>query len=570
MSRYRDQHPSQAPAAERRDGGGYRPTHIIGIDVNRSGSSSRWRGIPLLRLLTFIILGVQFLLIFRPDEYFRSRPFQEDAFYALSVARSLAAGKGISIDGVHPTNGVQPLICFLDAPLFAVAGGDQFLALRLALLLQIILLCAATFAVAWFAATLLRRPEEKPRVFWLVAMLIAWSYPFINGMMNGLETGLAITMGFTAASYYNARIVTDPDAGLGRHALLGLLLGVAVLARIDLSFLVPAILLCHLVRAHLRYAALPWSERLGRLRRVLLECATIGVISVAVSSPWWIYNLTMFGSLVPISGQSQKMLITDRPLNVATAFYVLADALAITVNTPRSLAEISPLLGALGFLVVMAIIFAVGRGFPLLGRALRSWGEWWDPSRIAPLGLFALGITLYYAFFFGAPHFLIRYLMPARILISLAVVTLLYIVWNLAPARSPLRGLLMLVLAGTMAVSIYGYSWNFTNYLGNTFSSPAVWIAESLPPTATVGMFQSGTTAFFNSNVVNLDGKVNADALRALQQGRISRYVDSMEFDYLIDWDYYLRQALADSATRAHYRPVDTVVGTFIVMKRTE
>jgi hypothetical protein len=389
-------------------------------------------------------------------------------------------------------------------------------------------------------------------------------------MLNVLETVLAVALVFTAAAYYNERIAADPAAPIGRFALLGALLGIAVLARIDLSFLVPALLLWHLTRCHLIYRSAPMPERMRALRRVLVECFVVGAISLAVSSPWWIYNVTTFGSLVPISGQSQRMLLPDRWLNATTALYVLADALAITFITPRSLAAISPLLGAAGFVTLLLILFAIGRGFGLLRSALARWGEWWDPSRAVPMAIFAVGITIFYGLFFGAPHFLGRYLTTPRILISLAVLSLLWVAWRLAPARSLMQRLLLLLVAGAMAVSAYGYSWNFTGYLGNTFMSPAVWIKENIPPSATVGMFQSGTTGFFNRNVVNLDGKVNADALRALQEGRISRYVDSMKFDYLIDWDFYLRQAMADSATRAHYVPADTVVGTFIVLKRSE
>jgi hypothetical protein len=70
--------------------------------------------------------------------------------------------------------------------------------------------------------------------------------------------------------------------------------------------------------------------------------------------------------------------------------------------------------------------------------------------------------------------------------------------------------------------------------------------------------------------VVNLDGKVNAGALHALEGGRVPAYVDSMRFAYLIDWDFFIDQALADPAVRARYRPVDTLTGSFVVWKRVE
>jgi hypothetical protein len=63
---------------------------------------------------------------------------------------------------------------------------------------------------------------------------------------------------------------------------------------------------------------------------------------------------------------------------------------------------------------------------------------------------------------------------------------------------------------------------------------------------------------------------VNAGALRALESRSMPAYVDSMRFAYLIDWPYFIDEALADPRVRAHYRPVDTLVGDFVVWKRVE
>jgi hypothetical protein len=43
-----------------------------------------------------------------------------------------------------------------------------------------------------------------------------------------------------------------------------------------------------------------------------------------------------------------------------------------------------------------------------------------------------------------------------------------------------------------------------------------------------------------------------------------------MRFAYLIDWDYFINEALADPAVRARYRAIDTLRGDFIVWKRVE
>ena len=42
-------------------------------------------------------------------------PLTEDGYYSLSVARNLAAGKGMTIDGANLTNGFQPLFTMIEA-----------------------------------------------------------------------------------------------------------------------------------------------------------------------------------------------------------------------------------------------------------------------------------------------------------------------------------------------------------------------------------------------------------------------------------------------------------------------
>jgi hypothetical protein len=54
-------------------------------------------------------------------------------------------------------------------------------------------------------------------------------------------------------------------------------------------------------------------------------------------------------------------------------------------------------------------------------------------------------------------------------------------------------------------------------------------------------MLQSGTANFISSNVVNLDGKVNADALHAKLHGQLGAYIVEQRFDYLADWQPFVK-----------------------------
>ncbi len=59
----------------------------------------------------------------------------DDAFYYFTIARNVVSGLGVTFDGVTLTNGFHPLwmICLL--PVYAVAGNNLELAMRLALTL---------------------------------------------------------------------------------------------------------------------------------------------------------------------------------------------------------------------------------------------------------------------------------------------------------------------------------------------------------------------------------------------------------------------------------------------------
>src|SRR5215470_2091515 len=88
-----------------------------------------WAGATLLALATLS-------LAFRPAGNVVLMPLSEDGYYAMTIARNIAAGRGITIDGVTATNGFQPLFTFIQAAMFRLAGGDDVVAIRLILVLH--------------------------------------------------------------------------------------------------------------------------------------------------------------------------------------------------------------------------------------------------------------------------------------------------------------------------------------------------------------------------------------------------------------------------------------------------
>ena len=48
----------------------------------------------------------------------------DDSFYAFQIARNIAGGQGATFDGVHPTNGFQPLYVAILVPIYLLFGSD--------------------------------------------------------------------------------------------------------------------------------------------------------------------------------------------------------------------------------------------------------------------------------------------------------------------------------------------------------------------------------------------------------------------------------------------------------------
>jgi hypothetical protein len=61
-------------------------------------------------------------------------------------------------------------------------------------------------------------------------------------------------------------------------------------------------------------------------------------------------------------------------------------------------------------------------------------------------------------------------------------------------------------------------------------------VEENVPDDAWVGAIQSGTLGYFHDRTLNLDGKVNPEALRARAEGRIPAYIVERDVAYLADW----------------------------------
>ncbi|MFH1755865.1 MAG: glycosyltransferase family 39 protein [Candidatus Latescibacterota bacterium] len=165
----------------------------------------------------------------------------DDSFYAFKIAQNMAAGKGMTFDGVHPTNGFQPLYVLFLVPLFFFFGGTLSFPIYFALTF----LAVFTLLTAFLLYRICNR--YVGRTASLIAALIWVFSPIVTKQSaNGLETALTAFMIALCTVYYLEKIRPLLRPPLLRLLLFGLLLGLAVLSRIDSIFFVLVVCLDYL------------------------------------------------------------------------------------------------------------------------------------------------------------------------------------------------------------------------------------------------------------------------------------------------------------------------------------
>lgn len=450
----------------------------------------------------------------------------EDGYLMLTIARNLALGRGMSTAaGELPTNGTQPLFNLIEAAFFYLTGGSRFWGVWLSQLLSIFIAAAGAWLLYRIARELLAERPWGATVAQLAGALWLASPQNMGNTMNCLETGLYQTLGL--ASFWGwFRFTRAPLTARSwlRAGALGSLFGLTFLARIDAVFLILS-LTCWHVGAALLFGYGQSVRRLG-------EATVMGLCSILVGSPWLINNLLGFGSIMPVSGTAQAYG-AGFANNIREVPFKLFEYMFVVLPIPQALEARSLVLALTSLLVVTYSTVAV---FALRRLARKD--------RLLPVAVatYALLLVTYYGLYFGAAHFVGRYLSP------ISPWTTLFTAWCLLELvrRSTGAPQMALAHAGLGIAVILSLGLNLRWYLiGNRHMHDQVvdYVEENVPEEVWVGAVQTGTLGFFHDRTINLDGKVNPVALKAVLTGKIPEYVTFARFgsperpiEYIIDW----------------------------------
>jgi hypothetical protein len=481
-------------------------------------------------------------LMFRPAAAVFSTPLTEDGFYSLAVARNIAEGVGITVDGRQPTNGFQPLFTFVEVGAYALARGDGPLAVRIVIAVSWALYLATGWLVGALAAD--AAPDTGPvraARRWLAALLYAGGFLTFMHHFNGLETGATMFFYALAGRAYQTGLLERRGGAPEYGALLGLL----VLTRIDAAIFVAAMAAWQLARDWRRDP-----------RTAVWRGAAIALVAFVVSSPWWAYNTVEFGSLMPTSGTAQQEWgVSER--RIRWVFWALGASALPTLWLGRfdELFHDGILLSALRALVIVGLAVVIGRAWrraPTVsaqGAAAARARRTLEFGGVLALAMAAL--ALYYGLSFIAYWFYYRYLFPVALLASVSIA------WWAAPValRHPgATGALLALLCAPTLISVVMAQHGRTLHVETVYWEQLALIRDHVPDTDYVAAGQAGTLGYFRQRVVNVDGKVNREAIP--YQARMWDYLARRDVRWFADWPFYVEKYLGRDPERHGWRQV--------------
>lgn len=448
------------------------------------------------------------LQVERSMPYLSDAPIIEDGYYMLTVAWNTAKGDFFTYNFGQETSGVQPLATVLYAGVAWIVqlfGGDKWSFVRGILLLGSVLHVVFAFLIGHIARSPFSEGQRRN-----VAFLLGWAFALLNfdlfrTFTNGLETGVYLVGLATCLLWTLSR----KKISIRESIPFGLLVGIVGLIRIDFGIIFAILLVVLLIQRKISFT--------GAL--------TSGIFALIVVSPWflWVHHVT--GGWLPSSGGSQSAFISASKAapRLKAMLHGLANHAAPWVMDRF---WISPsVLTAVSFGLAGPILYTLrstDEDLPIDKDKIYIGGAW---------GVAIVALPLIYLFFFFSFWFYARYTAPVTILLlpGLAIATTFIVKreyhTRLLYSVSPLLILCFFFWAGR--------GLHFS-YQGGKHADTAGFIENYIPENYKVGSFQSGVVGFFNPNALNLDGKINHNALKYKKEGEMKEYIEKEEVDVVV------------------------------------
>jgi len=208
----------------------------------------------------------------------------DDAAYFLKVAANIASGHGQTFDGYVFTTGLQPLWLWVLSILSWVHTFSPEVTLRVVLLLQMFFLISASLLVYSVQSKILSKEEGY------IGLLLFFILVVPNAL-NGMESALLILVlcAFFSLGFIFSR---EHDLSYRNSAILGCVIGLIILSRIDTIILAVTMLLLPLILAIFK---------IGEIKKCIVKTLIMIFCIFVVISPYFIFNYFLTGYPLPIS-----------------------------------------------------------------------------------------------------------------------------------------------------------------------------------------------------------------------------------------------------------------------------
>ena len=419
----------------------------------------------------------------------------DDAFYYFQIAKNAAHGLGFSFDGVYATNGFHPLLAWLAVPVFAWFD-SPWIPIHLILAL-LALATAATGYVLFRIGRALgsERAGELMAVFFLLSPF-TWIIP-----LRGCEGGSSVLC--IALVVLQCARMREPDTH--STALLGVLVGLAGLARTE--------------NVLLGVGAFTWLMLHTRRPRHLLAFAGAALVIV---SPWVIWNLEQFGTIVQVSGAAKTQFHLYHPLRgyLLVPYEMLAHSVQFVAGE-----EFQPRRRTL----VLAIVTLV-----LVALAVASGGKRRPPGALLPVAIF---VGLHVAFYgYIQRSYFNWYVMPVVFGVAILQGERL----SQAPRRIVVALLLAAAVQSAITLALFADHYPRWPEASERRIEGRLSAISALPPRSRVAGWNVGALGYFAAirrpdiTVYNLDCVVNNELFAAWRRGEYMQWIRD-RVDWLVE-----------------------------------
>lgn len=424
--------------------------------------------------------GLPFLIQSVPD----------DGFYYLVLAENFAKSGVWTFDGQSTVSGFHLIYAYLAAGVYYLFPGIGFETIYvLSTVLNTLLIVAAVVLLI----EVIKSAGWSRGVF--AVLLVAISS--VGLRLPGFPMESCLVVFFSAAAFY---LVTPGIANIKLAAGIALLVGIlGVLSRSDwgaMPFALAAGAIVHAVWAK------SWpSRRIVATLAALCLGAVIGEVLVIAHTYWFT------GGLLQTSAKIKSHWAHVSGYSLLPGMARVSELLGPYIVPRPVLLAASALLGAV-ILYYKKISFVLNQ-----------------PLAIAGIFIIAGYVVLY------ALNGAVQYWYSANFFVAVTVLTAM--AWNLLPKRfDDIKPVALVILLAGAAIQVRSPPWNWAPAMMQ--GGEYLKTNQDIKP---VGSWNAGIIRYFAERpVINLDGLVNDDVAEYVTTGKLSRYVDSQQINFVLDF----------------------------------